>query len=275
MGIKFIISKMLLMSPRKKSQGKKSKKNEEDAPRKRSKQNPQCYEDLSELIDKELHKRRRNWFLTSVAWIDFDDVCQIIRAHIHRKWEQWDQDRPIRPWLNKIIANQMKNILRNHYSNYARPCLNCPFNTDKEYNLCSFTNSGHQDSNCPLYKKWENTKKHAYNVKITLTLDNHIHEIDGGTEGILGVDMEQASQKLIIELKQTLNARQFQAFDLLYIQNLTDEEVALQMGFKSTETGRKAGYKQIKNLKKLLKEKAAKILKNKGITFLGDIDEPK
>ena len=87
--------------------------------------------------------------------------------------------------------------------------------------------------------------------------------------------MEKASQKLIIELKETLNARQFQAFDLLYIQNLTDEEVALEMGFKSTETGRKAGYKQIKNLKKLLKEKAAKILKNKGITFLGDMDEPK
>ena len=47
------------------------------------------------------------------------------------------------------------------------------------------------------------------------------------------------------------------------------------MGFKSTETGRKAGYKQIKNLKKLLKDKSAKILKEKGITFLGDKDESK
>jgi len=169
----------------------------------------------------------------------------------------------------------MKNILRNHYSNYARPCLNCPFNTDQEYNLCSFTPSGHQDSACPLYKKWEGTKKHAYNVKITLTLENHMHELDGGMDSFLGNDMEAAAGKLVVELKQTLNARQFQAFDLLYIQNLTDEEVAKEMGFKSTETGRKAGYKQIKNLKKLLKEKAAKILKNKGITFLGDSDESK
>ena len=88
------------------------------------------YEDFSELIDAELNKRRNNWFLTSVSWLDFDDVCQIIRAHIHKKWTQWDQDRPIKPWLNKIISNQFKNILRNNYSNYARPCLNCPFSND-------------------------------------------------------------------------------------------------------------------------------------------------
>ena len=60
---------------------------------------------------------------------------------------------------------------------------------------------------------------------------------------------------------------------MLYIENKDDEEVAKEMGFKSTESGRKAGYKQIKNLKKMLKEKASKILKNKGITFLGDEPE--
>ena len=74
--------------------------------------------------------------------------------------------------------------------------------------------------------------------------------------------------------EKTLNTRQLQAFYLLFIDNKTDEEVAAEMGFKSTESGRKAGYKQIKNLKKLLKEKAIKILKNKGTTFLGD-DETK
>ena len=73
------------------------------------------YEDFSDVIDQELYKRKNNWFLTSVAWIDFDDVCQIIRAHIYKKWEQWDQERPIKPWLNKIISNQFKNILRNNY----------------------------------------------------------------------------------------------------------------------------------------------------------------
>ena len=138
----------------------------------------QTYDDYSDLIDQELAKRRKNWFLTSVAWVDFDDVCQIIRAHIYKKWPQWDQSRPIKPWINKIIGNQMKNILRNHYSNYARPCLNCPFNSDAEYSLCSFTASGEQDATCPLYKKWAKGKKNAYNIKITLSLENHINQID-------------------------------------------------------------------------------------------------
>lgn len=231
------------------------------------------YEDFSSLIDEELKKRRRNWFLTSVNWVDFDDVCQIIRAHISKKWHQWDQSRPIKPWLNKIIANQMKNILRNHYSNYARPCLNCPFNSDVEYNLCSFTESGVQDKTCPLYAKWESSKKHAYNVKITLSLDSHIHEVDQDSEQFLGSDISAASEKLFKEMKMNLNPRQYRAFEMLYIENKDDEEVAKEMGFKSTESGRKAGYKQIKNLKKMLKEKASKILKNKGITFLGDEPE--
>ena len=231
---------------------------------------------MSSLIDGELSKRKGSWFLSSVAWLDFDDVCQIIRAHIYRKWDQWDQARPLKPWLNKIIANQFKNILRNHYSNFARPCLNCPFNSDSEYHLCSFTESGSQDNSCPLYSKWEKTKKHAYNVKITLSLDSHAHEImGGGFDPFSNLNIEEAALKLIKELKKILNTRQFQAFDLLYVKNMTDEEATKEMGFKSTEAGRKAGYKQIKNLKKLLKDKAEKLLKKKGIAFLGDDDESK
>tara|TARA_B110000305_G_C19436893_1_gene639500 strand:+ start:572 stop:1297 length:726 start_codon:yes stop_codon:yes gene_type:complete len=225
------------------------------------------YEDFTKLIDTELNKRRNNWFLTSVSWIDFDDVCQIIRAHIHRKWDQWDQERPIKPWLNKIISNQFKNILRNNYSNYARPCLNCPFSVESIENECKFTPSGKQDKACPLYAKWEKTKRQAYNVKITLSIENHYHEINNH-EDYHDHDIDASIAKLIHELEKALNKRQWQAFELLYIKRMSDEDAAKEMGFKSSESGRKAGYKQIKNLKNLLKEKAVKILKEKGITFL-------
>jgi hypothetical protein len=57
---------------------------------KNEKKLPFIYADKAGVIDKELSKRRHKWFLYSVAWIDFDDVCQIIRAHIHKKWHQWD-----------------------------------------------------------------------------------------------------------------------------------------------------------------------------------------
>jgi vacuolar-type H+-ATPase subunit H len=42
---------------------------------------------------------------------------------------------------------------------------------------------------------------------------------------------------------------------------MEEEEVAKVMGYKTTEKGRKAGYKQLKNLKKIFKEKAINILK--------------
>ena len=132
------------MPPKKKIQKKDKQEVKKDIDKEQKKEDAP-YEDFHQIIDQELSKRKKNWFLNSVAWIDFDDVCQIIRAHIYKKWSHWDQSRPIKPWLNKIIANQMKNILRNHYSNYARPCLNCPFNNDAQMNLCSFTKSGNQD----------------------------------------------------------------------------------------------------------------------------------
>ena len=123
-----------------------------------------------------------------------------------------------------------------------------------------------QDSTCPLYKKWNGSKKHAYNIKITVPIEGHIHELKNGTDNI-SKPLEESVKELIISLKKVLNKRQLQAFDLLYIQNLSDEEVAKRMGFKSSESGRKAGYKQIKNLKNTIKEKAEKILTKEDIIF--------
>jgi len=52
---------------------------------------------------------------------------------------------------------------------------------------------------------------------------------------------------------------------MLFILHQSEEEVAIKMGYKTSETGRKAGYKQIKNLKKQFKEKARHIIATKDI----------
>ena len=52
---------------------------------------------------------------------------------------------------------------------------------------------------------------------------------------------------------------------MLFIQNYTEEEVAKFLGFKTNEKKRSAGYKQIKNLKKIFQEKAKEIIKNNDI----------
>ena len=228
------------------------------------------YEDKYEVIELELRKRQGKWFLTSLAWIDFDDVKQIIRTHIYKKWDQWDQSRPLKPWLNRIISNQLKNILRNYYSNFAKPCLSCPFNQsgvteENTVGLCGFTASGSQSSECPLYAKWEKTKKAAYDIKMAVTLDSHVHNLYQGDAS--SFELEEAERKLHHEMKLVLSEKSYSIYQMLFVENLTDEEVAEKLGYRTTEKGRKAGYKQLKNLKKQFKQRAEKILKTKDIFY--------
>jgi len=229
------------------------------------------YEDKADVVDEEHRKRRGKWALHSLGWLDFEDVEQIIRLHLYKKWDQWDQDRPLRPWINKIISNQLKNIMRNHYTSFAKPCVTCPFAQQPGQpvqnnkvdafaeDLCGFTQSGLQCAECPLYAKWQKRKQNAFRIKIPLAIEHHTHEVYS-TPDHNSFDLENAQDRLHAAMKKALNERQFTIYEMLYIKNMDEEEVALAIGYKTTEKGRKAGYKQIKNLKKQFKEKAIKLL---------------
>jgi hypothetical protein len=52
---------------------------------------------------------------------------------------------------------------------------------------------------------------------------------------------------------------------MLFIDNKSEDEVAKKLGYRTNEQGRAAGYKQIKNIKKMIKEKVVKIIKEKDI----------
>ena len=236
---------------------------------KKKKEPKLTYADKAEVIDAELAKRSHKWFLNSVAWMDYDDVKQIIRAHIHKKWDQWDQSRALEPWLNKIISNQLKNILRNNYGNYVRPCLNCPFNqrgppTEDKDGLCGFTASGLQCNECPLYAKWEVTKKSAYMTKMAVTIEHHSQEAFSLPETSYPC-LEDAIGRVHGRMKDMLNEKKYKAYKMLYIDNLSDREVAEAMGYKTSETGRTAGYKQIRNLKKFFKTTVEELLQKEDI----------
>jgi len=229
------------------------------------------YEDRSHIIDNEIRKRYYKWHLHAIAWFDFDDVAQIIRAHIFKKWALWDQSRPLEPWINKIISNQLKNILRNHYSNFARPCLNCEYNQSAEQgegqvaNLCALTPSGLQCNECDLYAKWEKTKKNAYDIKMPLSLEFHAYTKSTNPEDHL--DISRATKSLHIRIKGALTARHYLVYKMLFIDGISEEEVARILGYKSNEKGRKAGYKQIKNLKNQYKKLAKKIIQKEDVFY--------
>jgi hypothetical protein len=226
------------------------------------------YEDKVAVIDQELQKRKHKWHLNAIAWFDFQDVEQIIRFHIFKKWHLWDQKRPLEPWVNKIISNQLKNILRNNYSNFARPCLSCPFNQSEQEestngNLCGFTPSGLQCGECKLYAKWEKGKKHAYDIKLPLALENHHQEVFSIASREF--DMGGSISKLHIEMKVLLSEKHYEIYEDLFIKNLSEDQVAKKLGYTTNEKNRKAGYKQIKNLKKMFKEKAVVVIQQKDI----------
>lgn len=218
------------------------------------------FEDCLHQINGEIIKRRSKWSLTALAWIDFDDVSQIIRIHIYRKWKMYDAQKPLIPWVNRIISNQIKNLIRNNYGNFARPCLKCAAAEGSDF--CSIYEK--QCSKCPLYAHWEKTKKRAHDTKLPVTLENHSNEV----YSIISdhVDLERATKKLHEKMEKVLKPNEWVIYKHLYIEHMEEEEVAKLMGYRTSEKNRQPGYKQIKNIKKSIISKARKVIEK------GEID---
>jgi DNA-directed RNA polymerase specialized sigma24 family protein len=224
------------------------------------------YEENESIIDEELKKRRSKWYLKNIQHMDFDDVSQIIRAHIHKKWHLWDQSRPLKPWLNSVIGNNIKNLIRNNYGSFSKPCDKCPFNEGgKDSNLCSYTSSGEQSEECPVFDKWAKSKQEAFNVRVPASYD--ANEFEFGCSFESHIDMENAEKRLHEQMEKRLSKKHFALYRMLYIEGMKEEEAAVKIGFKTTEKGRSPGYAQIKNLKKVFQELARKIVKEEEVFF--------
>jgi hypothetical protein len=221
----------------------------------------QTFEDNADVIDAAIKKQKGKWQLKAINWIDFEDVSQIIKIHIHKKWHMWDQERPLEPWIGRIISNQIRNLVRNHYGNYVRPCVNCEFNTGE--NSCSATRSGIQDTQCKLYDKWANFKKAGLDLRITLSTENHVNEISSKIDNHFSYDLSVV--KLNFHMEKELSPTLYKAYLMLFFESKSEEEVAAFMGYKTNEKKRKAGYRQVKNLKSLFQRKAEDILKQHDI----------
>jgi RNA polymerase sigma factor (sigma-70 family) len=214
------------------------------------------FEEKYDVIVKEIEKRRYQWTLKAISWLDFDDVIQIILLHIYKKWDLWDQSKEFLPWLNTVITRQIINLLRNLYMNVARPCisLNCAANEGD--NRCRLY--GKQCAKCPLYATWEKTRKVAYDVKLPVSIEDHaekVYELPGNDENIEG-KAEYIHQRM----KEILTPIQYKIYKYLYIDGRSETEAAQLMGYRTSEKHRMAGYRQIQNMKKIFVEKAKKII---------------
>jgi DNA-directed RNA polymerase specialized sigma24 family protein len=222
--------------------------------------NKPIFEDCINDINSEIFKRKNKWNLTAINWMDFSDVSQILRIHIYKKWYLYDPKKPLAPWVNRIISNQIKNLIRNNYSNFARPCLKCAAAQSEDE--CSIYSK--QCNACPLYANWEKNKKNAHNTKLTVSIENHSQEINDMSTN--NFNLERTAGNVHLKMERVLKPIEWKVYRYLYIDGKNEEETAKLMGYKTTEKNRIAGYKQIKNIKKIIIFKVKKYLYN------GEID---
>lgn len=213
------------------------------------------FEECYDIINQLLETHRSKWHIAAIPSIDFDDVKQIIKVHIWKKWHLYEQHLPLEPWANRIIINQLRNLRRNVLDAFSRPCLKCAENEGND--LCrAFVK---QCNSCPLYAKWEKRKKRAYNLKLPLPLENHIQEVHDISENTFNLD--SAIEEFHKQMLRTLKPVEKRVYIYLYIKGLTQDEVCREMGWVTNEGGRKPGYNNFIRINKLLIEKAKIIVK--------------
>ncbi len=222
--------------------------------------NGKTFEENYELICSIVDKNRHRWRLKAVLYMDWDDVRQLVIIHIFQKFHLYNVEKDIRPWINSITQNQIFNLLRNNYTSKAAPCKICPCNEGS--NLCSYTQSKLQDDSCKLYSKWLKSKKASYDINIALPMSAHEREVHDKPDHFL--DISALSDKFHIAMKLVLNEKQYAVYDLIYIQNIPEDQISKIMGWKSSEK-RSAGYARLNQLKKIFYEKAKEVVKEMDI----------
>lgn len=68
-------------------------------------------------------------------------------------------------------------------------------------------------------------------------------------------------------MERDLTKLHYKAYHMLFFEKSTEEDVAKMMGYKTNEKKRKAGYRQVKNLKKMFMQKAAELIKEHDIVI--------
>ena len=213
-----------------------------------------------QFIEGEIKKRRGKWSLTAISWMDYSDVSQIIILHVWQKWYQYNPKKPLGPWLNRIITNQIKNLIRDKYGNYSRPCLKC--SAARNEDACILY--GLQCADCPLYFNWENGgKKDAFNAKLPVSLEVCKSENSACPEYFF--DISVAATRLHEKIRKHLSNIEWKVYKLLYMDQKTKNEVAREMGYITNEKNREPGYRQIRNLERSILHKVKQVIKEEDI----------
>ena len=109
-----------------------------------------------------------------------------------------------------------------------------------------------------MYAQWEKTKKVAYETKLPSSLETTAPKVFDTP--LLDFQFDLLFGKLNAQLKVRLKTNEWIVYENLYLKDKTEQEVAKMLGYKTSEKNRSPGYKQIKNLKKIIIQKAKELI---------------
>lgn len=224
------------------------------------------YESEYSRINAVIERNKCRYQLNGVAWMDWEDVKQVIRLHIYRKWHMWNPERPLEPWINIICINQIRNIVRNNWSNYARPCLRCKCYQGDD--CCSLLISGCIGLGCKEYKKWWFTKRGAVDLKVSYSMADHEEEIPPLVKQE-GVD-EVILRELLTYLEKKYGEIDRFIFESFFLTCIAEKEIVRKV--KETH-GVKITLNYIRLKKRELKKDAIRFLTETEIIDNPDGDE--
>lgn len=225
------------------------------------------FEDHIDTIRHEIDRRKHKWRLQeSILWMDWNDVHMKILAHIHIKWYQFDPKKAaLHNWLNRIISNQIKNMIRNVYSSFQSPCIRCPHNKGGE--KCSVFNTQHNPA-CSLFSKWASSKRYKLEIQFAQSQDA---EIPGGENNNLKkelisrecsfLDFEIKIPEFNSLLQKKLRPLEWKAYTYLFVEHMTDIQAAKSLGYDTTGNKNSRGYKAVLKIKTLIYKKAMEVVK--------------
>ncbi len=216
------------------------------------------FEEMIPAAMVEINKRRNGWTLSSVP---FEDVIQLLLIHANEKyWQYIPEKAPFVNWLNRLITNRLKNILRDHLGKFSPPCNTgkggCEFNRGED--LCGFTQSGKKDGECPAYCRWLKKKKYEYGIKQGLSLDSHSQEVSNIQDDFINIQ----EYKLAIDERMGayLTVQELRIYKLLFTDHKSMEEVGIILKLAKAKNSPIPGYQTIHKAKQKIIKVAKKII---------------
>ncbi len=217
------------------------------------------FEDIYDQLKELVNRQRGSWRLAAIPW---EDAAQIIMTRVFLKYHTFDPERgELSHWASRVIQFAKFNLTRDNHSIYSRPCIqSCVFNTGGT--TCSRTPSGVQCAECPAFKDWQRRKQSHFNVKQTLSLEDHTREAHEKPSDF--IDIEGSKKVIDREMKAKLDKDEYKMYRMLYIKNMSEEQVGKAMKYK--KCGKMYhGYQIILSFRKKVIRLAKEIIEEQGL----------